>query len=554
MRYLPWIQILAFLLAGQPNVVHAQWPFGGVAITTAVDNQSRPLMVSDGSGGAVIVWSDNRAGTNMDVYAGRVNALGVTQWTANGVAICTAAQNQIDPVIASDGAGGAVIAWSDRRNSDWNAYVQRIDASGASQWTSNGVALCAVSGIQAVTAIVADGSGGAFVVWRDERDATDRDVYAQRIDGAGNVLWTTDGIPVCAQEDEQLHSEMMSDGAGGIMVVWKDNRSGANAHLYMQRIDGAGNALWTTDGVLVSDASWVDMPALIMDGSGGAVIAWQDGRNGNPDVYAQRVDAAGVSQWTADGVALCTATGPQFDIVIGPDGSGGGVVVWTDGRAGDDIYAQRVDGTGSAVWASDGVAICTAPGFQSRPAVLADGAGGAIVTWQDARVFDHDIYTQQVDANGVLQWLAGGIPVCSALHDQVDPAIVSDGDVGAIVAWTDARGSDRDIYALQFDGVYGTDAGDAPRAGALALQSYPNPFAESTELEIGLSQKTDVTIEIFDVAGRRVRVFDVAGAESSQRVRLEGVDQQGRPLGSGVYFVRVTAGRETATHKVVITR
>lgn len=90
------------------------------------------------------------------------------------------------------------------------------------------------------------------------------------------------------------------------------------------------------------------------DGAGGAVIGWNDYRSGPSDIYAQRLDGAtGAAQWISQGVAVSTAAGDQiwpvqfFPMVA--DGSGGAILTWTDARGGSpstpppNIYAQRVN-------------------------------------------------------------------------------------------------------------------------------------------------------------------------------------------------------------------
>src|SRR6187551_1414534 len=57
-----------------------------------------------------------------------------------------------------------------------------------------------------------------------------------------------------------------------------------------------------------------------------------------------------------------------------------------------------------AAWPSDplvNVPICTATGAQTTPAIISDGAGGAIVAWADARSGNRDIYVQRISADGV---------------------------------------------------------------------------------------------------------------------------------------------------------
>ncbi len=72
-----------------------------------------PQICSDGAGGAIITWLSLTNGGNPSyVYAQRVNAAGAVVWTANGTAICPTG-NCSAPQICSDGAGGAIVTWSD---------------------------------------------------------------------------------------------------------------------------------------------------------------------------------------------------------------------------------------------------------------------------------------------------------------------------------------------------------------------------------------------------------------------------------------------------------
>ena len=269
------------------------------------------------------------------------------------------------------------------------------------------------------------------------------------------MAWPVEnGIAICTEGEGQWRPNIVSDGSGGAIITWDDSRgflTGSDSDIYAQRVDSRGVPIWTFNGVSIYTATSVQgYPKIISDGSGGAIITWQDYRNGNFDLYAQRVDSSGVLQWSLDGVPICTAGDQQEDVRIVSDGSGGAIITWQDERNGgsnNDIYAQRVDSSGIPQWTLDGIAICTAGNDQYGPKIVSDGSSGAIITWQDERDGLPDIYAQAIDSTGVAQWTLDGVAICTAAIYQYSPTIASDGSGGAIITWYDYRNFNYDIYA-----------------------------------------------------------------------------------------------------------
>jgi Secretion system C-terminal sorting domain len=407
-----------------------------------------------------------------------------SQWSANPIvnnAICTATGDQSYPTIVGDGSGGAIITWQDYRGgSSYDIYAQRIGASGVVQWSADGVAICTATVSQSYPTIVSDGSGGAVITWQDNRGGSNYDIYAQRIDASGVVQWSADGVAICTATGDQSNPMVVGDGSGGAIITWQDYRGGSNYDIYAQRIGASGVVQWSADGVAICTATGNQYsPMIVGDGSGGAVITWQDYRGGGSyDIYAQRIGASGVVQWSANGVAICTATGNQSYPTIVSDGSGGAIVTWYDYRGGttQDIYAQHISASGVAQWSANGVAICTATGDQLSPTIVSDGSGGAIITWYDLRTGNMDIYAQRIGASGVVQWSADGVAICTATGQQYSPTIVSDGSGGAIITWQDNRGGNNyDIYAQRIgaSGVVQWSADGVAICTATANQSSP---------------------------------------------------------------------------------
>ncbi len=119
-----------------------------------------------------------------------------------------------------------------------------------------------------------------------------------------------------------------------------------------------------------------------------------------------RSSLSGKPLWGSAGVPLCTNLGDQSDLVMVPDSLGGAIAAWTDARTPDqNIYAQRLDSSGTTLWPQNGLPISTAAGSQQGPAIAMTRRGMAVIAWTDSRGTDDDVYAQNVDLTG-----ARGVP------------------------------------------------------------------------------------------------------------------------------------------------
>jgi hypothetical protein len=190
------------------------WTANGVQLcgSGGVQNGDQlPAITSDGSHGAIVTWWDNRSG-NYNIYAQRVNASGSVVWITNGVALRNiAGSDALAPAIAPDGSNGAIVAWYDRGSGVYDIYAQRVNSAGAVQWTANGVRLrSGVSSDGDLPTIISSGSGGAIITWEDARSGP-WDIYAQKITDSA----ATHSITV-TQED---HGAITPAGVGGVVTV-----------------------------------------------------------------------------------------------------------------------------------------------------------------------------------------------------------------------------------------------------------------------------------------------------------------------------------------------
>lgn len=638
---------------------HALWVENGVPIVVETGLQWYHRVVMDGSGGAIVTWSDERSGEyQKDIYAQRIDGNGVVLWVQNGVTVCTADSVQWAPELIADGHDGAIITWCDYRSGGTDIYVQRIDLSGVAMWTADGVSICTAADEQRYPEIVTDGYGGAIIVWEDWRvgEFVGYDIYAQRIDAGGTVKWAGDGVAVCTASSYQSFQKVISDGDGGAIIVWQDTRIGyPSSEIYAQRIDSLGSVLWAADGVAICNASGDHYaPEIVADGSGGAIITWTDERGGDYDIYAQRVDGDGNVQWAAEGVGVCALDSTQWYPVIVSDGAGGAIITWTDkrGLSGYDVYAQRLSPTGTRLWDLDGQFVCTAPGDQGSTEygyglqMIADGSGGAIIAWQDKRGgFYYNVYAQRLASNSNYQWQVQGVPVGTSMMNRVDPRLVSDLAGGTIIAWLSGSMVNSDIFAARMDQaghpvatllqnysvlindfditlkwtlseagenmrfvlfrtdvatglfeeladaqivhegltfafrddtyepgftyryrvevedevgrrmLFETDPVSVPELSLTLFQNHPNPFNPSTTIRYYLPERSTVTLGVYDISGRLVvRLVNKEQKSGLQEVPWDGCDMLGNEVGSGVYFCRIQVGKESISRKMVLLR
>jgi hypothetical protein len=384
-----------------------RWQANGVPVCTNLFEQSGVAMAEDGLGGAIIVWADYRNTANKsDIYAQRIDSSGTILWTADGVAVCSKANTQKAPKILGDGAGGAFIVWEDSVSFGMDIYAQKINSSGVAQWAANGVVVCSAVNYQINPKIQTDGSGGAIIVWQDKRNGSDYDILAQRLNAAGAAQWTSNGVFVASLTGSQINPKMRTDGAGGAIIGWQDKRNGSDYDIYLQRINGSGVGQWTNNGfgvcVSAGSQSAIDMTATGTPGE--IIVTWKDDRLGNFDIYAQKVSAAGAAVWTANGLVVCNSSAPQINPNVVTDGSGGAIIVWQDSTAtASDIYSQRITSSGAAAWAVNGLQVSSASDNQSAPKNVSNGVGGSIFAFEDGRnTFDDDIYAHQLDMNGAV--------------------------------------------------------------------------------------------------------------------------------------------------------
>jgi hypothetical protein len=293
-----WDISLTHLTGGASGV--PPFPAGGLAVTEILDSQFSPTMAPDGAGGFLFAFRSGLPGS-LDMYAQRVDANDDVHagWPARnaGLPLSTVTGDQDQPLAVTDVGSGMIVVWKDLRTSPtYRLYATRVTGAGAIApgWpsaASGGLAVCNVDADQQQHAVLADGSGGAYVVWRDSRNAT-ADLYATRLTGDGAIApgWPASGLAVSTAAGGQQTPQLVSDGGAGAYVVWPDFRADAG-DVYAAHLTPSGLAS-PTAGVWQAMAARFSLRLVSPNPSAGAA-RFALTRPGEATVRAEVIDASG---------------------------------------------------------------------------------------------------------------------------------------------------------------------------------------------------------------------------------------------------------------------
>ncbi len=575
------------------GAIASGWPANGLPICTnpAFQGRSTWSQAPDGQGGMLVVWDDYRnsvpGGTSVDIYAQRVMSDGTLApgWSVDGVPVSRLPQRQLFPGVIADGTGGAFVTW-DNNNAPRDIYLQRLSSEGAPSygWPADGVAVCTAPGTQATPQLATDGASGVFVAWTDVRDGT-LAVYAQRLLADGTLApgWPVDGALMVPG---QVLRELVPDGAGGAYVACTVPGPIVDDDYYLQRFTGAGTIAsgWPAGGTLVCAAPG-QRGALRMtpDGAGGVLMAWGDFRGTSEEIYAMRMrpDGTRAPGWPVDGLRVTNIQTGDYSPTPAADGLGGVYLAFDRNTGGvEEIVLHHLDGAGlvASGWPVNGLVVPGSVG-SNHPDITEDGYGGAIAAW--ARP-DGTVRALRIGADGPvavtlslvsaeaepglvrLVWFAADGPSLRATVERRGEAgewerrseIASDGTGRLEYQDRDVIPGARYAYRLAYldEGVEQRTAETwvtVPRL-ELTLRGFtPNPSTGMPRVSFVLGGPSPARLEVYDVAGRKVAGREVGSlGPGRHEVALDG----GAPLAAGVYAIRLAQDGRVVTARGVVTR
>jgi zinc carboxypeptidase/immune inhibitor InhA-like protein len=205
----------------------------------------------------------------------------------------------------------------------------------------------------------------------------------------------------------------------------------------------------------------------------------------------------------------------------------------------------------------------TSGGTFLRAAFLLPSTGQLLVRFRyvsDGSTFGEGVYLDDISPSALESGLTvTALPAAPGTW-RVDPA-------PAAPTWFEARGVDPENQRgpwsprVRFDPVLSAVPVEstAPSAVDRLGSNAPNPFNPRTEIPFALGAGTPgrYRLSVYDLAGRRVAVLAEGwddGTGSPRRAVWDGLDKAGRPMGSGLYLVRLESVRGVSSRKITLLR
>jgi hypothetical protein len=385
--------------------------------------------------------------------------------------VCNASNGQSGVRAMSDGSGGWLVAWSDKRTDNTNAeiYGQHYDPNGNMLWTDNGKTLVSLPGETVYEMAWTLLENGNLLIAYLHRPPNFQDTLsAMAYDMNGDPVWsspthvTGPGTSILGQDN--LTVVATDDRA---YIGWYDTYSGGSTGVNVTLINADGSLPWGPDGFAVPNASYGPF-VLFPDLAGGVIVNWRCGNGSGTCLYAQRVDTTGTTAWTTDLGISSGGPGLSYAFNTRPDGTGGFVSAWA--QVGADIAMARWDTTGSLVWTPSPFFACNESHGQDNPVVVENG-GDLFIAWGDNRppASNQDLYVQKFDLNGTPQWTADGVQAINTNTYIPTPGLVPS-DEGAVIATFDGN-----ILGFCAMRVLNNGSLDWPSPTAFCIPSF-NPF------------------------------------------------------------------------------
>ncbi len=454
---------LALTLCFANGHLMAAWstdPAVNMMIADGSGAQTVPHIVPSTDGGCFVSWYDS--GSGYDVRLQRLDFEGNEVWAPNGILVGNLNYSSVmDYALARNADNQVFLAYmSDATGSD-QVVANLVLPDGSLPW-GNGIQLTSGTNYFAKPEAAAMPDGSFVAGWIDE----DTSVF-QRLDISGTPQWTTPLIVTDPNGGTLMVSDMGESEDGTVIASFVQYLTFTGSkHLYAQKINADGDAVWGSNPVVVFDTGSLqfgNFPDFATDGAGGALFSWYDTSQSLLQCYVQRLTSAGIEAFGHNGVAVSTSDPYQRvnPVAIFLPATQDVLTFWVEenfNQSAWGIYGQKISSTGQRMWTDAGKSLTAVDSQNEQQLNVLSMEGDALVSYMSevsAGVFH--LFATRIDAEGSFVWTPQIVGASTVNSDKLfhESALSIWGP--ALFIWDDHRSDDGDVYGQNInpDGSFG---------------------------------------------------------------------------------------------------
>ena len=332
-------------------------------------------------------------------------------WQDNGIPIRQGVHIEWQRTICPGEPGSMIFVWSDTRYGSRNVFAQKIDSTGALLWGDEGSAVTNLPGRQEDPVAITDGNGGAFISWVDYRFDEEGDIFIQHIDTQGNRMMDDNGAALARVDGRHLTINMCTDSLGGVFVTWQDKRNFLDDDIYGTHVSSNYEIIAPSIGVPIIQMNGNQgAKSLEYAGNNEASIIWSDTRSGSGnDIYCQKINVNMEKIFDDEGLEVSVTSDLETiprTTYMKDDTS---FVIWQSGTESTDIFYNLLTSDGLVF--SEPLQLCSYNSSKAYPRVKRNQLGEVFIQWIDYRndPTEGNHYYQRISTGGNISWDQNGI-------------------------------------------------------------------------------------------------------------------------------------------------
>jgi hypothetical protein len=492
---------------------------GYVYVTGSIHNSGSSddygIIKYDPQGDTVWVRSYNGSGNDYD-YAG-------------GIAVDSSGNIYVTGQSIGSGSGKDYATIKYLPNGD-TAWIRRYDGP--------------TNGNDGANAITVDGSNYVYVTGYSDSTGTGQDYVTIKYNPNGDIAWIRryNG----PGSGDEYASDIVVDSSGNVYVTGYSAGSGTASDYATIKYNSDGDTVWVrryNGPASGNDRAW---GGLVVDVSGNVYVTGGSTGSGTWDDYAtikyhSNGDTAWVRRYNGPGNVNDQA------LAIAIDGSGNVYVAGRSSGSGtwDDYATIKYHSNGDTAWVRryNGPEDSTDYAY----AIAVDDSGNVYVTgYGIGSGSGKDYATIKYLPDGDSAWVVRYNGLANDHDVALTLAVDKSGNV-YVTGGSKGDGTDYDYCTIKYfqtPSEVKDETGDRERPSEFVLsQNYPNPFNPSTKIEFTLAKSGIVTLQIYNVLGRKVRTLVSENLPSGYKsVMWDGKSDEGNEVASGVYFYQLKVG------------